>query len=732
MYYYFNGNGEKLKVCPEQVYQGSNNANTLYFIAPFSLSSSVTATFTLPDDTAISNVALTSDGIIPYTQAGGSTLCFGIWKTSLVSSLTAKTGSVKVSFSVSSLTETVNTEQVYFIVSKGSAPSLPLTPTQNVYDSILQALQTATADYLEIKGDLTDIETAVGGKVTKTSSASKIYATDSNGAQTTVNYSVNGGSGNGGSVVVRNANGVIADLSALDDKYVNIKPDGSINLFDLAGKINDAYITDKSSYYTDLSEGDFDSIISLGAKNVLWSNGTAHKPFSLADGYEKGILFVYIDLHSGTQSVYQAYYGTDVYKRQASEQNDSLVWGDWQKANFVSDAEKSAWNGKQSALTFDNVPTANSDNMVKSGAIYTALSLKADAQSVPTKVSDLINDTGFITSSSLPEKVSELTNDEGFITSSSLPTKVSDLTNDTGFITSSSLPTKVSDLSNDSGFITSSAVPTKVSDLSNDSGFVTSSALPTKVSDLTNDTGFITSNDISVKKINLTTAVNKDFDSFTTPGLYLVTWDEYAVHAPKTSVGDVYVGWLKVERIGQMQFLSQTIRIGENVHYRYSYMDLNEMHIAWNYWTENKTVTQSEKDAWNAKQSALTFDNAPTANSDNSVKSGGIFSALSQKIDKPTVVEDSASTSVTLAPIANYEYFYGEITALTVTFPTGVLGDLIVINFTAGTGINVSLGSNVTTLGTNFTAGKRYSITAQKDKDLWWLLCVEREITSNA
>ena len=49
----------------------------------------------------------------------------------------------------------------------------------------------------------------------------------------------------------------------------------------------------------------------------------------------------------------------------------------------------------------------------------------------------------------IPSKVSDLTNDSGFITSSSLPTKVSDLQNDTGFITSSSLPTKTSDLTND-------------------------------------------------------------------------------------------------------------------------------------------------------------------------------------------------------------------------------------------------------------------------------------------
>ena len=56
----------------------------------------------------------------------------------------------------------------------------------------------------------------------------------------------------------------------------------------------------------------------------------------------------------------------------------------------------------------------------------------------------------------------------------SIPSKTSDLQNDSGFITISSVPTKTSDLQNDSGFITISSVPTKTSDLQNDSGFITS------------------------------------------------------------------------------------------------------------------------------------------------------------------------------------------------------------------------------------------------------------------
>ena len=94
---------------------------------------------------------------------------------------------------------------------------------------------------------------------------------------------------------------------------------------------------------------------------------------------------------------------------------------------------------------------------------------------VPLKVSELINDSGFITNAGIPTKTSQLTNDSGFITNAdiSIPSKTSQLTNDTGFITNAdiSIPTKTSQLTNDSGFITNAGIPTKTSQLTNDSGF---------------------------------------------------------------------------------------------------------------------------------------------------------------------------------------------------------------------------------------------------------------------
>ena len=67
----------------------------------------------------------------------------------------------------------------------------------------------------------------------------------------------------------------------------------------------------------------------------------------------------------------------------------------------------------------------------------------------------------------------------------------------------SDLPTKTSDLVNDSGFITASQVPpvpSNLSDYNNDVGFITASAIPSNISAFNNDVGYITANSISGKR----------------------------------------------------------------------------------------------------------------------------------------------------------------------------------------------------------------------------------------
>ena len=137
---------------------------------------------------------------------------------------------------------------------------------------------------------------------------------------------------------------------------------------------------------------------------------------------------------------------------------------------------------------------------------------------IPTKVSQLQNDSGFITSVDVPTKTSELQNDSGFITSADVPTKTSELQNDSGFITSSAIPTKTSELQNDSGFITSASVPTKTSQLSNDSGFVNNTYVDNKILTIAIVSGGIIRTDIRT-----TDGVKYKYDSSQTRTLNITT-----------------------------------------------------------------------------------------------------------------------------------------------------------------------------------------------------------------
>ena len=131
---------------------------------------------------------------------------------------------------------------------------------------------------------------------------------------------------------------------------------------------------------------------------------------------------------------------------------------------------------------------------------------KIESLNIPTKTSDLTNDSWFITSSALPTKTSDLTNDSWFITSSDL----------TGYQTTSNMVTSLSN-PDDNHYPTTLAVSSAISSawwwdvtwpssatnwhlavfdwatgkIIKDWGAVPT--VPTKVSDLTNDSWFITS-----------------------------------------------------------------------------------------------------------------------------------------------------------------------------------------------------------------------------------------------
>ena len=100
----------------------------------------------------------------------------------------------------------------------------------------------------------------------------------------------------------------------------------------------------------------------------------------------------------------------------------------------------------------------------------------------------------FATKAELPTKVSELENDSGFISSYTETDPIFSSVSST-LATKAELPTKVSELENDSGFI-SSYTETDPIFSSVSSTLATKAELPTKVSELINDSNFVTSSDV--------------------------------------------------------------------------------------------------------------------------------------------------------------------------------------------------------------------------------------------
>lgn len=159
------------------------------------------------------------------------------------------------------------------------------------------------------------------------------------------------------------------------------------------------------------------------------------------------------------------------------------------KSDLSSDVQASL---DKANTALQSAPVTSVNN--KTGAVQlfaTDVGALPDTTNIPSKTSDIVNDSGYITEADVPTKTSELTNDSGFITSADAPVKsVNGKTGavqlgaaDIGALPDTTvIPSKTSDLANDSGYITNAAltpyakktdIPTKTSQLTNDSGYIT-------------------------------------------------------------------------------------------------------------------------------------------------------------------------------------------------------------------------------------------------------------------
>lgn len=159
--------------------------------------------------------------------------------------------------------------------------------------------------------------------------------------------------------------------------------------------------------------------------------------------------------------------------------------GELEASTAASDLGAAPVSGRSSQSTVQAVMNKISSDLATAEGQISSLSTDSHTHSNKAVI-DKFNDTGTgLTYDGAPISgaVDSVNGQTGVVVLSA---------SDVGALPSStSIPSKTSDLTNDSGYITASALPTKTSDLTNDSGFITSAALPTKTSDLTNDSNFV-------------------------------------------------------------------------------------------------------------------------------------------------------------------------------------------------------------------------------------------------
>lgn len=140
-----------------------------------------------------------------------------------------------------------------------------------------------------------------------------------------------------------------------------------------------------------------------------------------------------------------------------------------------------------------NLPRAATFNQVHS---FVKNGLKTEGEfalktDLPTKTSQLTNDSGLAKTSDIPTDNAQLANGKGYITatalepyakSADLPTDLGAFTNEAGYAKKTELPKDLGDLTNTAGYAKQTEIPTKTSQLTNNSGYLTAvpSDYPTK------------------------------------------------------------------------------------------------------------------------------------------------------------------------------------------------------------------------------------------------------------
>lgn len=119
----------------------------------------------------------------------------------------------------------------------------------------------------------------------------------------------------------------------------------------------------------------------------------------------------------------------------------AFIIGDGENADSRTNLFTVAWDGE---VQVDGKKLATEEYVGQNGGKIDSISVNGSTQTITNKNVNI----------TVPTKTSEITNDSNFSTVSQIPTKTSQLTNDSNLATTSQIPTKVSQLENDKNYLT--------------------------------------------------------------------------------------------------------------------------------------------------------------------------------------------------------------------------------------------------------------------------------------
>lgn len=162
MIVFSNASGNVIYTSPEAVYQGSSLSGTVYFLAPLGQQCSVTASFELPDGSIIGPYAMTPSASITGVQdSGGDTYNSWIWSVS-DNAVTSIAGTVVTQFTVylpngtGQNLKTLTTATTQFIVEQGVIPAMPSVPDTDTWETVLQTYNALAERVLRLENEVTN------------------------------------------------------------------------------------------------------------------------------------------------------------------------------------------------------------------------------------------------------------------------------------------------------------------------------------------------------------------------------------------------------------------------------------------------------------------------------------------------------------------------------------------------------------------------------------------------